>query len=235
MNSNSIAVDGTRPGFGRTLDGDRTPWWHRVGDRLSSPVGIVSLAAVAFAAGLVASASGVLPWTAAAELRVELAERTAALEDARGELAVKHIQHQRLREVQAFSAEHGIPADLAATVYDIALAEGVEPEIAFRLVETESSFRRMAVSEAGAMGYTQIKPSTAAWLDPSVTPDELFETTTNLRLGFRYLSLLLEENGGDARMALLAYNRGPNRVRSLLATGRDPSNGYASRILAGSP
>lgn len=235
MNPNSIAVDSARPGFGRTLDGDRTPWLHRVGDRLSSPVGIVSLAVVAFAAGLAASAAGVLPWTAAAELRGELAARNGALEEARGELVVQRIQYQRLQEVQGYSAEHGIPADLAATVYDIALSEGVEPALAFRLVETESTFRRMAVSEAGAVGYTQIKPSTAAWLDPSVTPDRLFETRTNLRLGFHYLALLLEEYGGDERMALLAYNRGPNRVKSLLSMGHDPSNGYASRILAGSP
>lgn len=232
---NSMAMESERPGYGRTLEGDRTPWRHRIADRLSSPVGIVSVAAVAFAAGLAAAAAGVLPWSPTSGLRAELAEREAALEATRGELAVQHIQNQRLREVQGFSAEHAIPADLAATVYDVALAEGVDPSIAFRLVEAESSFRRMAVSEAGAVGYTQIKPSTASWLDPTVTPDRLFEARTNLRLGFRYLSLLLEEHGGDFRMALLAYNQGPNRVKSLLSTGRDPSNGYANRILAGSP
>lgn len=232
---NSIAIDRFRAGPSRTLDVEPASWWSLLVDRLVTPAGVVAVAALAFTAGLAVEASGVLPWSAAGELSGELAARSAALERTRGELAVQHIQNQRLREVHAFSAEHGIPADLAASVYDIALAEGVEPSIAFRLVEAESSFRRMAVSEAGAVGYTQIKPSTAAWLDPAVTPDRLFETRTNLRMGFRYLSVLLEQYAGDERLALLAYNQGPGRVKSLVATGRDPSNGYARRILAGSP
>jgi soluble lytic murein transglycosylase-like protein len=42
---------------------------------------------------------------------------------------------------------------------------------------------------------------------------------------------MLDEHDQDMRMALLAYNRGPARVGRLVAMGRDPSNGYASRIL----
>ena len=229
----SMAIDRGSSGLGRTLDVSPMSWWTWLGEQLASPRGVLATAAVAFLAGLSLSWSGVLPGTPAAELSDELAHQGVTLEQTRGELAVQHIQNQRLREIQGYSAEYGVPADLAASVYDIALSEGVEPSLAFRLVETESSFRRMAVSEAGAVGYTQIKPSTALWLDPSVTPDRLFDVRTNLRLGFRYLALLLDEHGGDAKMALLAYNRGPNRVKSLLATGRDPANGYARRILGG--
>ena len=112
---------------------------------------------------------------------------------------------------------------------------GLDPEIAFRMVEIESSFRRHAVSSAGAVGYTQIKPSTARWLNPNITREKLFDTRTNLRLGFRYLSELLNRYDGDVRLALLAYNRGPTRVGSDLAMGRDPGNGYARSIMAGRP
>ena len=229
----SMVIDRGSSGLGRTLDVAPKSWWSWVGEQLASPRGVVATAGVAFLAGLVVAAFGALPWSPATELGDELTRQSVALEQTRGQLAVQHIQNQRLREIQGYSAEYGIPADLAASVYDIALSEGVEPSVAFRLVETESSFRRMAVSEAGAVGYTQIKPSTALWLDPTVTPDRLFDARTNLRLGFRYLGLLLDEYGGDAKMALLAYNRGPNRVKSLVATGQDPANGYAHRILAG--
>ena len=82
----------------------------------------------------------------------------------------------------------------------------------------------------GSIGYTQVQPNTARWLDPSVTRDDLFETETNLQLGFRYLRMLMDRYR-DTRVALLAYNRGPGTVEALLANGEDPANGYAARVL----
>lgn len=203
-------------------------------DRLTTPAGSVGLAVVSLAAGMVLTAWTGFPPGQATELAGSLERTEAELESARGKLAVRHIQLQRLEDVHEASARHGIPADLAASIHDIARAEGLEPELAFRLVETESSFRRTAVSRAGAVGYTQIKPSTAAWLRPGTARADLFDTETNLRLGFRYLSQLMERYGEeDPRLALLAYNQGPNRVGHLLAMGRDPGNGYARRILTG--
>jgi soluble lytic murein transglycosylase len=98
-------------------------------------------------------------------------------------------------------------------------------------VQTESSFKRTAVSSAGAIGYAQIKPSTAKWLDPTVSTEDLFDRDTNLRLGFGYLAKLADQYDQDMRMALLAYNRGPARIRRMIAEGKDPANGYARRIL----
>ena len=148
-----------------------------------------------------------------------------------GELALERLTNFRLQAIHDYSTRYRIPAGLAASIYDVSLAEGLEPDLAFRLVEVESGFRRTAVSEAGAVGYTQVKPSTAYWLDPTLSREQLFDVDTNLRLGFRYLSLMLDDHDQDMRMALLAYNRGPARVGHLVAMGRDPSNGYASRIL----
>lgn len=234
MDSTTVYRDG--PGSLRSLRETDLGWrarWARFRDRLTSLGGVATVAGLAFAGGVFATATGAVPWGEVSGLRSELAARTAALEETRGELLLRDIQNQRLREVQRFSTQHDITAGLAATVYDLALAEGLDPELAFPLVEAESSFRRLAVSEAGAVGYTQIKPSTARWLDPSVTPDQLFEARTNLRLGFRYLSLLLERYAGDTRLALLAYNRGPERVKWLVSAGQDPANGYARRVLTG--
>ena len=45
----------------------------------------------------------------------------------------------------------------------------------------------------------------------------------SLRLGFRFLRSLINHYHGDIRLALLAYNRGPNRVDQLLAAGIDPA------------
>src|SRR5258706_10087 len=73
--------------------------------------------------------------------------------------------------------------------------------------------------------------------EPGLTTAQLYDRSTNLRLGFRYLRDLLERYEGNAdaklRLALLAYNRGPGRVQELLDAGKDPQNGYAAALMKG--
>jgi soluble lytic murein transglycosylase-like protein len=137
----------------------------------------------------------------------------------------------------SYSTKYGIPAHVAAAIYDIALAEGVDPALAFRLVRVESGFDSLATSPAGAVGYTQVLPSTAWLYEPGLTRRQLYDRETNLRLGFRYLHDLLERFAGSTesglRLALLAYNRGPARVQELLDAGQDPQNGYATAVMRG--
>ncbi|HEX7120715.1 MAG TPA: lytic transglycosylase domain-containing protein [Longimicrobiales bacterium] len=131
-----------------------------------------------------------------------------------------------------FAREYGISRSLAAEIYRAALLEGIDPRVAFGLVRTESSFRRTAVSYAGAIGYTQVLPSTARWLVPGTSRSDLFDTRTNLRIGFRYLRYLKDKYNGNIRLALTAYNRGPGTVDRLLRRGRSPYNGYAAKVLS---
>lgn len=205
----------------------------RLARRLRSPWVAAGLALALFAGGALTAV-----WTGYAAAGDAgnadlLAARADSIQDLREELSLYRTQENRLQAILEKSADYRIPADLARDIHDTAREVGLDPEIAFRMVEIESSFRRRAVSSAGAVGYTQIKPSTARWLKPSVTRAKLFETRTNLRLGFRYLRILLDRHDGDVRLALLSYNRGPTRVGSDLAMGRDPSNGYARSVMAG--
>ena len=134
------------------------------------------------------------------------------------------------RLVQQYSTSFRIPADLAHAIREAAERENLDLDVAFRLVATESSFRRRAISPVGAIGYTQVMPTTAAWLEPGITEADLFDRDTNLRLGFRYLRMLIDQYD-DERVALLAYNRGPGAVSRIMASGGDPANGYARQIL----
>ena len=126
----------------------------------------------------------------------------------------------------------GIDRALAEDIHDVAASEGVSPSVAFGLVHAESSFRERVVSYAGALGLTQVLPSTARWvLDAPADREALFDRHTNLRAGFRYLRYLEERYDGDLRLALVAYNRGPGTVEDVLGKGVDPDNGYADRVL----
>ncbi|HEX2092377.1 MAG TPA: lytic transglycosylase domain-containing protein, partial [Longimicrobiaceae bacterium] len=127
----------------------------------------------------------------------------------------------------------GLDRTLAESIYDIALEENIDPDVAFGLVRTESEFKSHATSRVGALGLTQLMPSTARWLRPGTQPSDLRNPELNLRIGFRYLRDLIDKYDGDQRLALLAYNRGPGTVDRVLERGGDPDNGYAEAVLTG--
>ena len=154
------------------------------------------------------------------------------LDAARGELQLAQAQLDRANQILAFSARYRVSADIAGSVYDIALAEGLEPELAFRLVRVESEFNEKATSPVGAVGLTQLMPATARYFDKGITKNQLYDRETNLRLGFRYLRTLINEYDGNLKLALLVYNRGPAAVERARAAGLDPANGY-DRMVAG--
>jgi soluble lytic murein transglycosylase-like protein len=153
-----------------------------------------------------------------------------ALDSARGELELVRAQLERANKVINYSSRYGIGADLAGSIVDVASAEGIDPELAFRLVKLESDFNVHATSPVGAIGLTQVMPSTAKYYVKGITREGLYDPTTNLRVGFRYLRGLVNEYHGDVKLALLVYNRGPVAVAKSRAQGDNPSNGY-DRIL----
>lgn len=131
----------------------------------------------------------------------------------------------------AFAVRYRIDGDLAREIHQAARDEGIDPELAFRLVRVESAFNPRARSRVGALGLTQLMPSTARWFDRTLTHEGILAPPTNLRVGFRYLHRLIDKYDGDLQLALLAYNRGDGAVDRDLRRGRDPENGYSRRVL----
>lgn len=150
--------------------------------------------------------------------------------------ATEALLEKRERElvVAAFAKEFSIPLEMAGSIYRAALAEDIAPRVAFGLVQAESSFRPRAVSPVGAVGLTQLLPSTARWMVPGTSRQDLMKPETNLRVGFKYLRHLMDRFEGDEMLALTAYNRGPGTVNRLISRGADPDNGYAEKVLTGS-
>ena len=152
------------------------------------------------------------------------------LENALGDASLVRAQFERANHIIRFSSEYGIAADLAATIFDVALAERVDPELAFKLVKLESDFNPRALSRVGAVGLAQVMPSTAVQFERTATKEKLYDPETNLRIGFRYLRRLIGLYNGDVRLALLAYNLGEDLVDRARKSGKDPFQGY-NRIL----
>jgi soluble lytic murein transglycosylase-like protein len=138
---------------------------------------------------------------------------------------------ERWNRIFSYARRFRIHTDLSAAIYNAALAEGIDPELAFPLVELESRFDEGAVSPVGAVGLMQLMPATARAYAKDVTIEQLLDRETNLRIGLRYLRDLIREQRGDVQVALLVYNRGYSAVSVSRELGLDPSNGYDRVVL----
>jgi soluble lytic murein transglycosylase-like protein len=136
------------------------------------------------------------------------------------------------KKADTLARRYGVSASLARKIVDVALAEGIDPELGFRMIRVESGFEPRARGAMGAAGLLQLMPSTARTIDRTVdTRKELLDPATNLRLGFHYLREMIERYDGDVRLGVLAYNRGEIAVDRALKRGRDPENGYSHKVL----
>jgi hypothetical protein len=84
----------------------------------------------------------------------------------------------------------------------------VRPELVRAVVQVESAYNPYAISPKGAQGLMQLMPSTAHrfGVKNAFSPEE------NVRAGVAYLRQLLDKYDNDEKLALAAYNAGPNAV-----------------------
>lgn len=162
----------------------------------------------------------------------DLSRRSPQTDSALGDLDMRTLRLSRDEALLGYSSHYGVGIDMAQMVYDVALREGIHPDLGFRLVEVESGFNVRARSRANAYGLTQVQLPTARFYESDITVDRLYEPERNLRIGFRYLRYLIDRYG-DINIALLAYNRGPTRVKTLIDAGRNPDNGYPRALMEG--
>jgi soluble lytic murein transglycosylase-like protein len=142
-------------------------------------------------------------------------------------------QLTRWHSIYNFSRRFKITTELSAAVYDAAVAEKIDPHLAFPLVRLESRFNEKAMSPVGAVGLTQLMIPTARMYVPGVSREDLYDRDLNLTIGFRHLRSLIKEYRGNVQLALLAYNRGGVAVELDRELGLDPSNGYDRIVLKG--
>jgi soluble lytic murein transglycosylase len=145
------------------------------------------------------------------------------------------VRRRRLGVVLAVAALAGLAVALAWPQVDHAVREiqlplrhediirqqardkGLDPALIAAVIYTESRFRPGQVSHAGAQGLMQITPGTAREIarKSGGTQFEIRDLDTpqvNISYGAWYLRYLLGRYGGNATLALAAYNGGEGNV-----------------------
>ena len=119
----------------------------------------------------------------------------------------------------AFSMEQVLsrrfPNAYASLMEEVLADEPVDQWVMYALVREESLFDPRIVSVAGAVGLTQLLPSTASDVARRMRVEvtDLTDPAQNLTVGTRYLAML-QDQFGSVMKALAAYNAGQGRVRS---------------------
>jgi soluble lytic murein transglycosylase-like protein len=132
-------------------------------------------------------------------------EGTTWLADMSARLA-KHIPNEQTR------------IDFLTTVQYETKRAGLDTQLVLGVIDTESKFRKYAVSRAGARGYMQVMPF---WTGVIGTDrHNLFNLRTNLRYGCVILRHYLDIERGDLQRALARYNGSLGK-----------KSGYADKVL----
>ena len=100
------------------------------------------------------------------------------------------------------------PAAIQQLVDQNAATWQVDPALIKAVIANESAFDANATSSAGAMGLMQLMPGTASELGVA----DAYDPGQNVAGGTRYLKGLLQRFNGDLRLAVAAYNAGPQAV-----------------------
>ena len=104
------------------------------------------------------------------------------------------------------------PISVRIATIGVAVYNGIDPAIFYRLIRAESSFRSFAISPAEAIGLGQLRESTAYYIHKKHKRGLLFVPVYNLNLAAKYLIYLKGRYQGNWGLALAAYNWGETNV-----------------------
>jgi soluble lytic murein transglycosylase-like protein len=139
------------------------------------------------------------------------------------------MPHLAARAATFLLAKTGIPLEqtpreLARLAYPLAYPSLIQtaaaendlsPLLLLALIRQESFFNPLAASPAGALGLTQVMPTTAEEIARGLSLEgfstsDLLRPEVSIRFGAQYLGRQLDLSAGNPYFALAAYNAGPD-------------------------
>ena len=156
------------------------------------------------------------------------------LVDLRSAMNIDSVRQYKIQKIMKITAYHNSELsssevyDIASEIYEMSLKyTNLNIDLICALITHESAgtWDPRVVSNAGAMGLMQIMPVTGFFLASYegiswTSPEEVvFNPIYNIRMGSRFLSMLVEQYGLDGGLA--AYNGGEKQAALWLKNGKD--------------
>ena len=99
----------------------------------------------------------------------------------------------------------------------------IDKYLVYAIIKVESNFEENAKSTSNAVGLMQIMKATALEtankIDLDVSEEELFNPETNIKIGLKYFTTLLEKYNNNYNLAIIAYNAGIGNVDKWIQEG----------------
>ena len=125
--------------------------------------------------------------------------------------------------------------DIAVVLYEESRKHHIDYRLVLAIMKVESNFKGDAVSDKGARGLLQLKPSLAKFIaeDAGIKwhgAKTLDEPGKNIKIGILHLSILLEDFE-SVQMALHAYHVGPQRLKEILSAKHKLDKHFLNLVL----
>lgn len=107
----------------------------------------------------------------------------------------------------------------------------VDELLVYAVIKAESNFKCDATSNSDAKGLMQLMDTTANEISSNIATDvsfessQLFDAETNIKIGVKYLSELLEKYEGNLYVSIAAYNAGIGNVDRWIKEGTIKADG----------
>ena len=127
------------------------------------------------------------------------------------------------------------PKTYSDLIHKEARYNDIDPELLFAITRQESAFIPTAKSPVGALGLMQIMPQTGKMLarlnrESLHSHHELLKPEKNIRLGSKYVRMMLDKHQQNPALAAASYNAGPHRVANWLPSYDMPTDSWIETI-----
>lgn len=140
-----------------------------------------------------------------------------------------NLSDYRLRRIKQVTRNRSDEKWDRSIITEAANKYGVDPKLVEAIIKTESNFKPNIVSKKGAAGLMQLLKTTAQNLGVK----NRFDPKQNIFGGVKYFKEMLDRFQGDLKLALSAYNAGPEAVEKY--NGIPPykeTQNYVSKVLS---
>lgn len=148
-------------------------------------------------------------------LSVTAAVLTVGLMSTTAEAAKRHhqVRHHAVKHMASHfpKVTAGTRANVQAMIKSQAPHYGVPAWFALRIAKIESGYNPLVTGGAGEIGVFQLKCQTARGIGYSGACSGLYNASTNVKYGLKYLSLAVRSSHGNLKLAASKHNGGLGR------------------------